>query len=77
MVNAGEDWAEGISCELESNQGGAAACPACPLGLETGTWEPGAVQLSQGASGTCGVGLQEYLLGSSEKGSLGCEKSVW
>jgi len=49
----------------------------CPLGLETGTWELGTMQLSLGASGARVVGLQEYLLDSSEMGSLGCEKVAW
>lgn len=51
--------------------------PQCPLGLETGTWELGAVRLAVGASSTCVVGLQEYFVDSSEMDSSSCEKSVW
>lgn len=33
MVNAGKGWAEGITYEAESNQGGSAACPTMPTGF--------------------------------------------
>lgn len=36
-VKAGEVWAEGISSEAGSNQGGSAPCPTMPT--EFGTWE--------------------------------------
>lgn len=79
MVNAGEDWAEGIFGKAKSNQGGSVASPPMPTGF--GDWHLvyglGAMQLSLGASGTWVIGLQEHLLNSSETSSLGCEKSVW